>query len=324
MEVITFTEKLAENSKYHPEFTDMRIILNIKTNEHRMEVYNEISSKIINSCSIQLKEPFINKWSKISIFFNKNKNRYCVDLYSDNKFILQRTSIFLSKYIFITNRENVFDGYEVDHLNGNRLDDRIENLICITSQHNKDKDTYAFWLDKYNKENNTNYQESDLGDINTLNKVKQYLDLILPIARKDRKQEYIDQYRIENKSSISKQRKEYRKNNLELMKNSSKHWREENREYIKEKTKEYNNKNKDIINERNNLSRQIDVLLKKKWTPDIGILIKQKIERILELWNLTFQDISSGLSTLKYKHHTINNLNKLMLVYYDQNTKLNN
>jgi hypothetical protein len=73
------------------------------------------------------------------------------------------------------------------------------------------------------------------------------------------------------------------------MKNSNKHWREENREYIKEKTKEYNNKNKDIINERNNLSRQIDVLLKKKWTPDIGILIKQKIERILELWNLTFK-----------------------------------
>jgi hypothetical protein len=45
----------------------MKIILNIKTNEHRMEVYNEISSKIINRGSIQLEEPFINKWSKISI-----------------------------------------------------------------------------------------------------------------------------------------------------------------------------------------------------------------------------------------------------------------
>ena len=30
MEVITFTEKLAENSKYYPEFTDMRIILTLK------------------------------------------------------------------------------------------------------------------------------------------------------------------------------------------------------------------------------------------------------------------------------------------------------
>ena len=52
---------------------------------------------------------------------------------------------------------------------------------------------------------------------------------------------------------------------------------------------------------------------------DLEVLV---IERILELWNITLTEISQGLSTLKYKHHTITNLNKLKMLYYEQETKL--
>lgn len=323
MEIITFTEKITDNSKHYPEFTDMRIILNTETSEHRMEVFNDINSKTVSTVSIQLRKPFSLYHKFGSINFNAEKNRYYICL-KNTRNGDDTISMYLSKYIYMFNNGIVKldDNYEIDHKNGDRVNDSFYNLTAITSEHNKSKDKYSFWLSHYNKDNNTDYKESDLINTAILNKIIDYFKPIIGDLRKIRKENYMDKYKKEQYTSISKQRKQYREQNRDLMVNASKNWRDNNRDYIKEKTKEYNDSNRDIINERNNLSRKIEVLLKKEWTKEIGLLIKQYIERILELWNITLTEISQGLSTLKYKHHTINNLNKLKMLYYEQETKL--
>lgn len=321
MEIITFEAEISENSRQYSKFKNMRIVLNTKTNNSRIEVYNDNEIKQVLYITIKLNYPFSINYKFANLSLHKSKNRYIIVMCND-KTDIEKTYIYLAKYVYITNKNNIPKGYEIDHKDGNKLDDRIYNLCCITSEHNKEKHHYVFWLDKYNQDNNTNYHEQDLIDINILNKVKQYFNPIINDLRKENKLNYIEQYRKNNFNSISKQRKDYREKNLELMKNASKNWRENNRDYIKNQTKEYNDKNRNSINERNMLARRIESLLKKPWTKEIGITIKQYIERILELWNISLEDINKGLSTLKYKHHTIKNLNKLKLLHYEQETKL--
>ena len=47
--------------------------------------------------------------------------------------------ISYAKYLWISNYGEIPDGYEVDHINENRTDDRLENLQLLPSLENKRK-----------------------------------------------------------------------------------------------------------------------------------------------------------------------------------------
>lgn len=51
------------------------------------------------------------------------------------------TTISYAKYLYTSHHEcDIQTGDEVDHINGDRMDDRIENLQVISSKYNKQKD----------------------------------------------------------------------------------------------------------------------------------------------------------------------------------------
>lgn len=90
---------------------------------------------------IELQEPFKSKWRKGYKLFDNTINRYKVVLYNSETDIL---NISYARYLM-----GVFLGYEVpahlevDHINNNPLDDRIENYQLLTPEQNRLKQ--AWW-----------------------------------------------------------------------------------------------------------------------------------------------------------------------------------
>lgn len=53
----------------------------------------------------------------------------------------EMNSMSYAKYLYTSHYKCIIPiGYEIDHINGNKLDDRIENLQMISSTYNKRKD----------------------------------------------------------------------------------------------------------------------------------------------------------------------------------------
>lgn len=71
----------------------------------------------------------------IRLYYCKD-GRKRVNLYFDNKKPIWLT---YAKYLWISTYGEIPDGYEVDHINENRTDDRIENLQLLSSLENKMK-----------------------------------------------------------------------------------------------------------------------------------------------------------------------------------------
>ena len=74
---------------------------------------------------------------KVYVVTNKEPRRVAI-LYKEDK-----TSLTMSyaKYLYTSYyKENVGKEYHIDHINGNKMDDRIENLQKITGKYNRIKD----------------------------------------------------------------------------------------------------------------------------------------------------------------------------------------
>ena len=66
------------------------------------------------------------------------ENRVMVSLFFNKK---PGTLMTYAKYLFTShNKIDIQKGYEVDHINGDKTDDRLENLQIITSKYNRQKD----------------------------------------------------------------------------------------------------------------------------------------------------------------------------------------
>lgn len=82
---------------------------------------------------IQLESPFKEKWRKGYLVINKEPRRNVI-LFNSNS---DRTTISYAKYLMsvslgrILNREEI-----VDHINGDKLDDRLENFQIICNRDN--------------------------------------------------------------------------------------------------------------------------------------------------------------------------------------------
>lgn len=94
---------------------------------------------------IELQEPFKSLWRKGYISILPNQRKY-VSLYnSDN----EKTIISYARYLMC-----VYLGYvlssdlEVDHINDDKTDDRLENLQVLTAEQNKLKEHYRYLMEE--------------------------------------------------------------------------------------------------------------------------------------------------------------------------------
>lgn len=95
---------------------------------------------------IELEEPFKSKWKR-GYMMPSRENRMMVYLYNTPK---DRSTISYAKYIYgVHLGYEVPEGLEVDHINNDKTDDRLENLQLLTREQNKKK--YVHW---YRENNN--------------------------------------------------------------------------------------------------------------------------------------------------------------------------
>lgn len=89
---------------------------------------------------IELSDYFKQKGFRSAYLFVNNMGRNCVELVHNDRLPNDRPKkrfISYAKYLWISaNNKEVPVGYEVDHINGNGKDDRIENLQIITKYDN--------------------------------------------------------------------------------------------------------------------------------------------------------------------------------------------
>lgn len=88
---------------------------------------------------IELNEPFKSVW-KSGYLVNGSKSagtgRKMVQLYNSHK---HRTTISYARYLWIINYGDIPEGYEVDHINHDRTDDRLENLQLLGRSENVER-----------------------------------------------------------------------------------------------------------------------------------------------------------------------------------------
>lgn len=76
-------------------------------------------------------------FKRLYVCINKEPRRVAI-LYKDDGSTL---TMSYAKYLYTSYyREEIDDEYHIDHINGDRLDDRIENLQKITGKYNRQKD----------------------------------------------------------------------------------------------------------------------------------------------------------------------------------------
>lgn len=97
----------------------------------------------------ELSEPLKSKWRKAYIRTSSIDGRTRVDLYNTEQ---DRTTISYAKYLMIVylGRE-MMDDEEVDHINGDKSDDRTENLQVLTKTEHKIKTAKGIIGRKYCK-----------------------------------------------------------------------------------------------------------------------------------------------------------------------------
>lgn len=298
MNIVTFQSKLSPTDKHYPKYQNGRILLT-NINSIILQVYNNKDYKVVKGFNIDIKSPFDKQFRYGRIYYHKKLDRIGILLLykNDNSFNFKRKTSYFSRYIYQVNNGVMSDDLHVDHKNGNRLDDRVTNLTSITELHNYQKSLYGrYWLPKYNKKFNTNYTEQDLLDVYLLNKVINYSSTIREKDLKEHKSNYRKIYNVKNKQQISNYNKEY----------SKLHYQE----------------NKDFINKRKWLSIKINNLSCQRWTIELGKTIIKTIEELLQLYKITIQEIVKGLDVTKYQMKTINMLNRIVIIYSENQNKL--
>ena len=85
---------------------------------------------------IQLLPPFSLKWNKGYLVINP-ENRRNIILYNSQT---DRTTISYARYLMsVKLGHEIPDGYEVDHINNDKMDDCIENLQVLSKKENFNK-----------------------------------------------------------------------------------------------------------------------------------------------------------------------------------------
>lgn len=322
VEIVTFTEELYPSSK-NEGFTHGRSVWETETDTVRLEVFNSTTGEVkqVRSFKIPVKERFLiekgAKWA--GIYIHDQKKRVQCKVVGDE---VLKNGLFLSKYIYtLTYGKEVPEGYEIDHINGKKLDDRVENLTCITSEHNKLKRGYAFWLFKYNEETGESLEESNLVDMSVLNKVVEHFGERIHELRKERKYSNTKDWRERSYEYVKEYSKNYKKENYELTQKWQQEWRDKNKELRNAKAKEYRD-NDPSAKRKMYLSRKIQVLQGKKWTPELAKSILEHIEEVFTLFKTTPEEVAKGLDTREFKHHTISYLHRLILIAKEQSFRL--
>lgn len=76
-------------------------------------------------------------FTKLYVGINKDPRRVAT-MYKEDETIL---TMSYAKYLYTSYyKEDVDSSYHIDHINGDKLDDRIENLQKITGTYNRQKD----------------------------------------------------------------------------------------------------------------------------------------------------------------------------------------
>ena len=87
---------------------------------------------------IELSEYYKNKgFKKVYVIVTKEPRRIAILVNQDGK----KSSISYAKYLYTSHYNyDIADGDQVDHINGDKMDDRIENLQVISKTYNIQKD----------------------------------------------------------------------------------------------------------------------------------------------------------------------------------------
>lgn len=84
-----------------------------------------------------LESPFKELWRKAYLRQSEDDGRRRIDLFNTNA---DRTTISYARYLWIIHSGSFIpDGYEVDHINSDCSDDRIENLQLLTCEEHLEK-----------------------------------------------------------------------------------------------------------------------------------------------------------------------------------------
>lgn len=87
---------------------------------------------------IKISDYYANKGYKNAYIITNRENRRIAILIHNDK---SRKTISYAKYLYTSYYEcDIENGYHVDHINGDKMDDRIENLQVITGTYNVQKD----------------------------------------------------------------------------------------------------------------------------------------------------------------------------------------
>lgn len=86
---------------------------------------------------IEVSDYYKDKYKNAYVIINKEPRRICVLRDYENKL----HSMAYAKYLYTSYHKcDIPDDCQVDHINGDRMDDRIENLQCISANYNIRKD----------------------------------------------------------------------------------------------------------------------------------------------------------------------------------------
>lgn len=88
-----------------------------------------------------LEEPFKSKWLKGYLWIN-NENRKVITLTNDG--VITFTMTYARYLMSVKIGHEIPDGYEVDHINNDKTDDRIENLQILTAEQNRLKQSWWY------------------------------------------------------------------------------------------------------------------------------------------------------------------------------------
>lgn len=365
MRYITFNTILSTTDRKYPDYRFCRIL--VENGQAKTQVYNDEKDYVdVKSFNIDVVGKFVGEFRYGRIFINTDSGRAGIHLiYKETRNNIRFVGGLLSRYLYQIYHGDIPDDYQIDHKDGNKINDRKDNLIAIHKDHNFLKSNYGqYWLPKYNIVHSTTYIESDLLDKALLDKVIAYVATIRPDYHKQLNSNYYQkhseklkqnsrayreknierilerdrQYHRDNKEHraavnkkyreinkrelIIKQREKYQENKIQI-KNKSKRQYEINKDQIKEKLKEYREKNAVFIKHKKALFFKLDNLIKKPWTVGIGQAVLKTLNDIFTLYGVTREEIVKGLDITKFKGQVINSLNRLVILYSEQQYRIN-
>jgi len=225
MPYTTYLDNLHESDTNYPKYKLGRVIL--ENGVPKLQVCGPLNDILnVTSFNVVLPPLFNRDYNYGRVHVHKQAGRVKITLCKPGTY----KNMFLSRYVYQTaNNTIISDGSHIDHIDGNKTNDILENLSPIHHIHNTQKSKYANnWLLQYNLENNTKYLEKDLANKSVLTNV---IDFAAPYQKEKR--------RASRRNSYHKNPEEYKQRNIEYTKN--------NYEKVQQMYKNHYRKNKDRI-----------------------------------------------------------------------------